>query len=165
MRRHTRPRTLSIGTISSGTLRPEDLIPAYISALEDLRLRKADRLTLNKARRAFEANSTENEDVEDEPAFFGELVDELAKLAESYAPDYCYVGSTEGDGAEIGCWPMIPDAFDEDVYRSADGPGEPETPIKGYERAGWRHHYAGQSAATSRSSRHGGRSCRRDWTN
>lgn len=24
-----------------------------------------------------------------------------------YAPEYCYVGSTEGDGACIGCWPIL----------------------------------------------------------
>src|SRR5690606_2062861 len=46
----TRSTTLPLGVISEGTLRPEDLIPAYLDALDGIRLTKAERGNLNRVR-------------------------------------------------------------------------------------------------------------------
>lgn len=43
MKRSKRPHTLSLGSYSSGTMRPEDLIPTFLDAIEGIKLSKADR--------------------------------------------------------------------------------------------------------------------------
>lgn len=125
IRRHRRPTTLAIGTISSGTLRLEDLIPALLNELEALRLTRAERGTVRQIRRC----------VDQEGYFDGAMVEtgslgqpadadpdddyaELTTIADNHCPDYCYVGSLEGDGAALGCWPIVPESTDEDVFRS-----------------------------------------------
>lgn len=94
---------IAIGSYSSGTLRPEDLRDALLDMLRGLRLSRADRRLVNEARRA-------PDDSDDLP----EIVNELIDAANNYAPPYCYVGMSEGDGAALGCWPSF-DAIDEDV--------------------------------------------------
>lgn len=137
MRRRTRPRTLPIGTISEGTLRPEDLIPALLYALDRLHLSKAERAMLTAIRAESQA-----EDYSDGTGA-AEALDELSQIAEAHVPDYCTYGSTGGDGACFGVWPMI-DAFDDQVYRSHALPGEPSTPVPGFTRATWKHEYTDQ---------------------
>lgn len=112
MRRRRKPTTLPIGTISSGTLRLEDLIPALISALEDLRLTKAERKTINAVRRMLADDRYFTNDWPQDVQTPDEDYDELTQIADSHVPDYCYFGSTEGDGAEIGVWPV----HDDDDY-------------------------------------------------
>lgn len=136
-RRRRRPRVLSLGTISSATLRTEDLIPAFVSVLEDLQLPRAAR---NEVRAIDRRASAADEDSDywsgDESA---EDLEQLQTIAESVAPDYCYVGSLEGDGAEIGVWPVSeiledtrPGGYDGCIGRSdrsGNGPG-PDTPAE-----------------------------------
>ena len=128
MRRPTKPTTLPIGVISEGTLRPEDLIPAYLSVLEDIRLTKDDRREVSKIRRDFDAWDPDSEestdvDLDNDPSV---LVDELQTIAERYAPDYAYVGSLEGDGACFGVWASLEQV--EDDCRSHDGYVDPHDP-------------------------------------
>lgn len=116
-RRTNTPRTLPIGTISSGTLRPEDLIPAYADALSGIRLSAHDRQQVRSIVREYEqcaALGDTDETLNDD------LVDELRMIAENYVPAYCYVGSTDGDGAEIGVWPSW-EAIDDDARSSNTG--------------------------------------------
>jgi hypothetical protein len=113
-RSRRKPSTLPIGTISEGTLIPEDLIPAYISVLEDLRLSREERKTLNAVRRDW--NNAECN--QDGPGTFDDddlpnLLEDLIILLESHVPDYAYFGSLEGDGACFGIWPSI-DQLEED---------------------------------------------------
>lgn len=67
---------MTIGTISHSTLRPQDLIPAFLDALRE------------------------------------------------YAPDYCYFGAHEGDGADFGFWidweQIASDARDEELLLTDD---------------------------------------------
>ena len=104
-----RRTTLAIGTISSGTLRLEDLSPALISALEDVRLSRKERTELNEIRRHLDRDPTP--DTVDLDAATDELeeaqgdYDALVAIAENHVPDYCYFGSLEGDGADLGVWP------------------------------------------------------------
>lgn len=100
-----KPTTLSIGTISEGTLRPEDLIPAYLSALDGLRLTKAERATVREIRRKELGDGTPTNDSQmGDSDELGYDVDELTQILESHVPDYCYFGTTEGDGACFGVW-------------------------------------------------------------
>lgn len=115
MRRRTKPTVLQLGSISTGSCRFEDIAPELVSALEALRLSRADRATLRQlsaevdAFYAFENENGPQPDGEEE-----DVLSEIYDLAQAYAPDYCYVGSHPGDGADIGCWPS------EEIL---DGPG------------------------------------------
>lgn len=85
-----------IGTISHGTMRPEDLIPAFASELENLD-------DLNEYKDLIkEANEFSDWDSED--AIW--LLDSLFDALDDYAPADCYFGANEGDGADYGFWPV-----------------------------------------------------------
>ena len=121
MRQQHKPTTLPLGTISSGTLRLEDLIPALASALADLRLTRTERKIVNEALAYdFEQEPTDGDLDRTEQ---DDLYDELTRIAEAHCPDYTYFGSLEGDGAEIGVWPSVGE-FDmglpTKVYDTAD---------------------------------------------
>lgn len=109
--------TLSIGSISSGTLRQEDLIPAYVSAVEDLidaiatnaptdlesqqeHVQTSKRLTDMLA--AIEKRQEEEGYYDSEAADFD--AEELTETLNEFCPQYTYFGSHEGDGADIGVW-------------------------------------------------------------
>lgn len=104
-----------IGSVSSDTMRPEDLIPAFISALDDIK----EQLSLS-AKRGEELEAVnrvaEIDDflakierrMEDELYYEGEEadhdLDELFEKLDEFAPPYCYFGAHEGDGACYGFW-------------------------------------------------------------
>lgn len=103
-------KTARFGSISSGTLRSEDLVPAF--AAEIKRLRGALPLALSREVRAFNAGKYDTDhgcDVE--------LVNELCDALQEYAPDYGYFGAHPGDGADFGFW------LSEDWQRSARDDG------------------------------------------
>jgi hypothetical protein len=87
-----RPSFLPLGTITAGTLRPADLLEHFTTALSYIRLTRAERATVREITRTFE----EDEDTD---------VDALIDIASNHAPDMCYVGTLEGDGACFGVWP------------------------------------------------------------
>ena len=99
------------GSISHGTLRPEDLIPTFGDELESLILLNGDWLAkpewhgkrdgLNALRedaRAYDAAT------ESAPENGPELVNELIDALQEFAPDYCYFGAHPGDGSDFGFW-------------------------------------------------------------
>jgi hypothetical protein len=62
-----------------------------------------------------------NVDPESEEA--SEIVDDLINALNEYAPEYCYFGTSEGDGACFGYWPSL-DAIQEAIrygFRLLDG--------------------------------------------
>lgn len=83
----------SIGSVSEGTLRDDDLIDSFIWELKQFNKRKA-------AHFQAEANRIEEE-------YKSELIDELIDALNEYAPPYSYFGTHEGDGASFGFWPSI----------------------------------------------------------
>ena len=89
------------GTVISGTLRPQDLIPAFLAKLEVLspeRARDIERdfpLVLSELEHAGEGNMPEAE---------GELVEALTDALNELAPEGWYFGTLEGDGADFGFW-------------------------------------------------------------
>ena len=95
-------KTAKLGPISEGTLQVQDLLPIYLETFRSLggTLKRAD---ANKLRRVIDRLDTELE-TESDLEFASEMLDELANRLESFAPDYCYFGSSEGDGACIGFW-------------------------------------------------------------
>lgn len=86
-----------LGSISTNTLRSEDLIPAFADELR--RIRGALPRDLANEVRAFNAgkyDTTHGCDVE--------LVNSLIEELNNYAPDYCYFGAHNDDGADFGFW-------------------------------------------------------------
>jgi hypothetical protein len=80
------------GTISHGTLRPEDLIPRFERVLDDL---DHDELVILRYR-----NEQRPGDSEDKDQYLEELEDAL----NSAAPEGYYFDTHEGDGSDFGFW-------------------------------------------------------------
>ena len=87
------------GTVISGTLRPQDLIPAFLDALHDV----APEYTLENPipQCALE---------DDEDAFWRETfwftMEELEDVLNEHVPEGYYFGAHPGDGADFGYWPI-----------------------------------------------------------
>lgn len=96
----TKARKVSLGSVSHATMRPEYLIPAFLTELKSLggkcktkyqQLENLDRLT-----DAYWDSEEPSYDLET-------LFDALNELA----PPYVYFGAHEGDGSDYGFWPSI----------------------------------------------------------
>lgn len=85
-------------SVSSGTLKSEDLIPKFLGVLKTYGKDKYDEYIKENP----EVEDWENLDEET----MGWVVDELADLLNEIAPDGCYFGASEGDGADFGFWSM-----------------------------------------------------------
>lgn len=113
---------LKIGTISEGTLRPEDLIPKFLDALKTVDPDKAAKLR-------------EHGQADLYPEAF--LEDLVENILNDYVPPYCYFGANHGDGACFGVWPDI-DALQMDSHgKGADvlklNAGDEWPDVNGYE--------------------------------
>lgn len=97
----SKPRTLSIGSISTGTLRPEDIFPELEIEARQITMSREDRHTAQRLIREFNSLPKDCQTGDD-----SEILEEMFNLLNSYIPDYCYLGSTSGDGADIGVWPI-----------------------------------------------------------
>lgn len=116
----------TIGTISEGTLRPDDLIPNFVAELH--RLTRYDRpqhiaALLGKAARYMDSEA-DGSDEERELAY--NILDALTDTLQDYAPPYCYFGTHEGDGACFGFWPDLHIVDDFDGLRCSDLADIPE---------------------------------------
>ena len=104
------------GPVSEGTLLPEDLLPKFIFALEDLRDDLSKRPDWSQVKRDQVTYSIEQclDRIHEERMTLGEdfwksdnaswAMEETYGLLSSYAPDGLTFGSHEGDGACIGFW-------------------------------------------------------------
>jgi hypothetical protein len=82
---------LGLGTVIHHTMREEDLIPAFLDALETVAPFKAAEMRQDYA----------DEIAQADPEFCWEtLVDELNR----HVPPYTYFGSNPGDGSDYGVW-------------------------------------------------------------
>jgi hypothetical protein len=85
---------VTLGSISSGTMRPDDLIPVF-----------ADELSRLNTAGEYAALIAEAEAIEDYGAETAEFVlEDLFDVLDGFAPDYCYFGAHPGDGADYGFW-------------------------------------------------------------
>ena len=101
-------RYATIGTVSSDTLRDDDLISAFSWEIEHLakgnHLPKALRQTVRELLR--DVAAYDDERLEYDPS---ELVDALQDCLGEFAPPYAYFGTHDGDGAHFGFWPITDD--------------------------------------------------------
>jgi hypothetical protein len=102
---------METGTIISGTLRPEDLIPAFISAADDIKdaigcgahpggvvtFSRIDDICGEIKRRMGAPDYFESDAAAWDLETLFELLNDLA-------PEGTYFGSVEGDGADFGFW-------------------------------------------------------------
>jgi len=104
---------VTLGSISSGTLRTEDLLDAFAFELE-YQIQRDEALYLTPSIRdallKCVADAKEITDFDSDEA--ADMVNELIDQLNEYAPPYCYFGAHFGDGADFGFWPHW-DAIDE----------------------------------------------------
>ena len=105
----------SLGSISTGTLRTEDLLEAFGKELEWQIRRSGDFFSLpeNFGQRdslnnlvgewqdAYSGDGTEIREDVDADSLLSDLEDAL----QAFAPFYCRFGAHDGDGADFGFWP------------------------------------------------------------
>lgn len=88
-----------VGSVSSATRRPEDLIPAFTSELRDLGHRSKE---LTKIEKRIARLSEDDAYWQDEIAQWD--LDSLFDMLQEHAKPYMYFGSYPGDGADYGFW-------------------------------------------------------------
>lgn len=108
----------TIGSISEGTLRSEDLIEAFLWELRRLSPQAAD---------GIEAAYPDYADAEEDSEFWDDVApDMVAALFDAlntFAPAFCTFGATEGDGSCFGFWPDLESAREESlVVNDTDDP-------------------------------------------
>jgi len=97
--------TPEIGSISHGTLRPQDLIPAFLDAVETYAPAMIAPFPFVPAHVEDGGDSSDWWDSEEAQGKLDELFDILSE----HAPDGCYFGAHEGDGSDFGFWPIDPE--------------------------------------------------------
>lgn len=90
-------KTVKFGSISSGTMQPRDLIPAFAYELQALA--EAD----EHVELIAEANTWEEDD-ENTEDMADDILQELFDALQEAAPQYGYFGAHPGDGADYGFW-------------------------------------------------------------
>ena len=111
---------LEIGTVISGTMRPEDLMPALFEALVYFDEGRAEGWAhywrdIHFAMCACEGDSDDmfaSLDPEKVGYALNDLFDELDKIS----PEGCYFGSHPGDGSDYGWWPIESYYDDEEEF-------------------------------------------------
>lgn len=86
-------KTLKLGTISHGTMRLEDLIPAFVESLRDVDPESIPVLE-------YDSKSINDSYWDDADGVLEDLFDALNE----YCPPYCYFGAHDGDGSDYGVW-------------------------------------------------------------
>lgn len=105
----------SIGSVSSGTMRTEDLLDTFAGELRHhmrrMRLTREQRKRFNQLARDYERAEFDwdsNECTLDSDTFdAGELLGEFFDALDEIAPPYAYFGAVDGDGADYGFWPCL----------------------------------------------------------
>ena len=87
------------GSISHGTMRPEDLAATFIAELTRLESPRAE---------AFADEWKELERMADTDGAY-DFIAELFDALNEHAPEGCYFGAHEGDGSDYGFWPSMTD--------------------------------------------------------
>ena len=96
----------TIGSISHGTMRPEDIIPEFIYTLKQLDIEKKYTELIIEAEAITDFDSEEADEI---------LNEDLFNALNEMAPPYFYFGSHPGDGSDYGFW------LSEDLDQIFDG--------------------------------------------
>lgn len=91
-----------IGSISSGTLRTEDLLYAFSYYCRDYGGKDGRRLN-----REYGIMKAWDDMTAEEQEEAGYLLEEMTECLQNAAPDYVDFGAHEGDGADFGFWPSM----------------------------------------------------------
>ena len=91
-----------LGSISTGTLRPQDLLNAFGSTLNHLTLDVEKHPLIEQASVA-EQNIWDFDD-DDAHAHAEDLIEKLTDALNELCPPFVYFGTHEGDGADFGFW-------------------------------------------------------------
>jgi hypothetical protein len=95
--------TPTVGTISHGTLKTEDLIVAFADALNTYGSGEGNAKLVMEAFEAVQAMTTNIIEAEEANEIVVELQDSLDEIAAQHG---LYFGNTEGDGSDFGFWPI-----------------------------------------------------------
>jgi hypothetical protein len=122
MSKRSRSRWLSLGPISEGTLRYEDLIPAFLYAAGGLHLTHQERQLVRAIKCASRCEGYYRGAVSSKPLDLDSDIwapdyvanELLPDLLQAHCPDYTYFGSHPGNGACFGVWPAL-ESLKEDV--------------------------------------------------
>ena len=88
----------TIGTLSQGTMRYEDLIPCFTNELERLDIYHVYKDLLAECHTIIKNNVYTEEGL-------AEILDSLLQALQDFSPAYCYFGPHVGDGVDYGYWP------------------------------------------------------------
>jgi hypothetical protein len=87
-----------LGSISTGTLRTEDLLSAFVSALESLSPMGTNHPYMGDAYQILEQGT-------DDESETTELLSDIEHELNNLCPPFVYFGAHPGDGADYGFWP------------------------------------------------------------
>jgi len=106
-----------LGSISTGTLRPQDLLNAFGSTLNHLTLGVEKHPFIEQASVA-EQNIWDFDD-DDAHEHATDLIEKLTDALQELCPPFIYFGTHPGDGADFGFWPDI-DRLNEELQWERD---------------------------------------------
>ena len=108
------PRTSypGIGTVIHGTMRPQDLLPAWLDVVKTHHPGEHSRIMADIPAECFDNDDHCFWD-DDECSWI--LNEDLFDVLNGLALPLCYFGCTEGDGSDYGFWPAW-DAIEEEIY-------------------------------------------------
>ena len=107
--------TITLGSISHGTLRHQDLIPTFISTLQKYGVDPYDELSTEAKSSSTFFDDHDYWNSEQSTWDLEELITKLESLANTVenTPMCLYFGTHEGDGSDFGFW------FDEEQFDNA----------------------------------------------
>jgi len=105
---------IAIGTVISGTMRSEDLIPTFVELLIKLDTDKEYTSVIEEGWSIMK-RAEKKEAVWDNEETTEYLNEDLWNALDNFSPDYCYFGSHPGNGSDYGYWP------NEDMEEDFDG--------------------------------------------
>ena len=96
-----------IGSVSSGTMRTEDLIPTFVVELMFQSTRRDSGVSDRESHRglAMRVGRAIREDGYYDTDASNSDLESLFDALDCYSAPYCYFGSHPGDGADYGWWP------------------------------------------------------------
>ena len=93
---------MQTGSIIHGTMRPQDLIPAFMDVVRDYAPAVYEQLTVCNAIPAYAAEDEDSEWWNSDSASY--LIEQLWDTLNDHAPEGHYFGSHPGDGSDYGFW-------------------------------------------------------------
>jgi len=104
---------IQIGSVCSGTMRSEDLIPTFLGFLINLDTEKEFTSVIREGKSII-IQAEKDDSVWDSENTIMYLNEDLWEAMDSFSPDYCFFGAHPGNGSDYGYWPMedIEDEFD-----------------------------------------------------